>query len=126
MGAITLSAEELLEAHYGLTPEVLGLTSEAFTQRVALWEQLVSERPEEKRAAGVRVLALRAWVTRLLAQADKFRAEGDVAIERDMLGRVKVVQGWLSVAQVEAAAGGEADVSDSGNPTPVLEAWGIR
>lgn len=118
-----LTAAELLEAHYGLTADALGLTAEGYVQRLKLWERAVTAWPVERREAGLRTLALRAWVTRLVAQADKFRAEGDITVERDILGRIEVVRSWLATAEAEGAA--SAAATGSANPSPELVPWGI-
>lgn len=122
---MALGTADRLEALYGLTSDALKLDTAAFNRRVALWEALAGEQdsadPAQK-AAQVQVLALRAWQTSLLGEADKFRAEGDITVEKDILGRVALVSGWLMAA--EAAAGGGSGTGLS-SPAPIMGDWGV-
>lgn len=123
-----LTTVDRLEGMYGLTGADLGLDGAAFTRRVALWEQLSAEQggtPRQQQAR-VRVTALTNTITALMRRADKFRAEGDITTERDILGRVEVFQGWLTAAVAEAdptspSSGGPR----SANPAPDITGYGI-
>ena len=122
-----LSTADLLEGSYGLTAESLGLDEATFTRRVGLWERLAAQRPgasEEQRAAHAQVLALRAWQGQLMQDVDKFRAEGDITVERDVMARVKQVGVWLTAAE---AGAGLTPVAKrrTANPAPEFGSWGL-
>lgn len=100
---LALTTVDRLEGLYGLTGTDLGLDEMALARRVGLWEQLAAEQggtPQQQQAR-VRVTALTNTITALMRRADKFRAEGDITTERDILGRVEVFQGWLKAAEAE-------------------------
>ena len=126
--AEALSTADYLEGTYGLTAEGLGLDGTVFTRRVGLWERLAAQRPgmsAEQRAAHVEVLALRAWQTQLMQEADKFRAEGDITVERDVMARVTQVGVWLTAAEAEAGLTPAAAGQVSANPAPEFGSWGL-
>lgn len=127
---MALTAAQRLEAELSLTAAALGMTGTQFSDRVKLWDKLAAEREGATAAqqqAHVKALALHAWIARLMGQADKFRAEGDVTVERDLMGRIRFLEPQLTAAQAAAgltavsAPGGRA----SANPAPLLEGWGI-
>ena len=123
-----LSTADLLEASYGLTAESLGLDAATFTRRVVLWERLAAQRPgapEEQRAAHAQVLALRAWQAQLMQDVDKFRAEGDITVEKDVMSRVKQVGLWLAAAEAEAGLVPAPTGRVSANPAPEFGTWGL-
>ncbi|MBZ9715495.1 hypothetical protein [Deinococcus multiflagellatus] len=126
-----LSAAARLEGRYGLVAEDFALTPTDYAQRVALWEAMAAEQASatpEQRQAHVQVLALTAVIMAQTRRADKFRAEGDITTERDILGRVAIFQGWLAVA--EGLAGLAPPAAAPGprraNPSPVIDPWGLR
>ena len=121
-----LSSAETLEAFYGLTSKELGLDPQAFAGRLRLWEKVTAQKggTSQAQAAGVRVLALRAWVTALIGKADKFRAEGDITVERDVMARVALVQGWLAEAEAEALTPTGSAVADVFGPS--MDGWGVE
>lgn len=124
-----LTTVDRLEGLYGLTGTDLGLDEAAFTRRVALWEQLAAEQggtPRQQQAR-VRITALTNAITALMRRADKFRAEGDITTERDILGRVKVFQGWLAAATAEADPTAPTSTGRiSANPAPEIDGYGLR
>lgn len=122
---MSLGTAERLEAEYALTPAALGLSGSAFEARVELWEALAKERPgatDDQRRAHVASLALAAWIAYLIEQDDKFRAEGELTTERDVLGRIALLREQQRAAQQGA---GLVAVGGAANPAPVLEPWGL-
>lgn len=123
-----LTTADRLEGLYGLTGADLGLDGAAFTRRVALWEQLAAEQggTSRQQQARVQVTALTNTITALMRRADRFRAEGDLTTERDILGRVEVFQGWLSAAVAEADPTSPSNGGPrSANPAPDITGYGI-
>lgn len=122
------TAADRLEGLYGLDAHTLKLSEAQFARKVGLWLGLAAERETAtpaQQAAHVEVLALRSWQTALMREADKFRAEGDITVEKDIMSRVAQVQKWLTAA--EAAAGlTAAVVTGGGNPAPEFAEWGLR
>jgi len=128
---VALSTLERLEAGLGLIPADFELSESAYESRIELWEELAGERPEAsetQRQAHIRHLALTGAIASLMRQADKFRAEGDITTEKNILGRVAILQGYQTTAELEA--GLVAPVQPSGvvsaNPAPEFGEWGIR
>lgn len=121
-----LTAAETLEALYALTGSELGLDAERFTARLSLWERLAAQQHPGAPAlqqASVRAMALRAWMTTLIRKADKFRAEDDITVERNIMARVDLVKAWLQ----EAEAGAAPPVATSADTFgPVIDAWGVE
>ena len=98
------------------------------TRRVGLWERLAAQRAgvsAEQRTAHTEVLALRAWQAQLMLDADKFRAEGDITVEKDVMARVKQVEAWLKAAEAAAGLIPAATGQVSANPAPEFGAWGL-
>ncbi|SEI67065.1 hypothetical protein SAMN04488058_101298 [Deinococcus reticulitermitis] len=120
-----LGTAERLEAEYALTAAALGLSATAFEGRIELWETLAGERAgatDDQRRAQVASFALTAWIAYLIEQDDKFRAEGDLTTERDVLGRIALLREQQRAAQ--QAAGLVAPLGTA-NPAPLLEPWGL-
>ncbi|WP_104990867.1 hypothetical protein [Deinococcus sp. NW-56] len=126
---MTLTVAERLEGELSLTAEALGMSERVFDRRLELWEALAGEREtatNAQRQAHVAYLALGAWITYLLGQADKFRAEGEVTVERDILGRVVLLRDQQDVAQVQAGLAPPTTANQGeANPAPILEPWGV-
>lgn len=124
----TLSTADHLEGTYGLTAEGLALDDTVFTRRVGLWERLAAQRAgasDGQRTAHIEVLALRAWQAQLMLDADKFRAEGDITVEKDVMSRVKQVEGWLKAAVAQAGLPVSGTGPRGANPAPEFETWGL-
>lgn len=122
-----LTVRDELEASYGLTGQVLGLSPGDLDRRITLWLGVAARRTTAstaQQAAHVRVLALTGWITRLMGGADKFRAEGDLTVEKNNMARIALVQGWIDEAKAEAGLI-DADVV-GGNPSPEFTEWGLR
>ena len=126
-----LSTAERLEGELTLTAPDFGLDEGGYEARIEIWEELAGEREgvsTAQRAAHIRYLALRAAIMSLIQQADKFRAEGDITTEKNILGRVSVLKDFMTAAEVEAGLVAPVQSSTSGraNPAPEFEEWGIR
>lgn len=123
---LVLTAAETLEGLYGLTGSELGLDAQRFAARLDLWERLAAQKfPDgpDLQQASVRAMALRAWVTTLIGKADKFRAEGDITVERDVMARVGLVNTWLSEAEAETTPPASSSADTFG---PVMDEWGVQ
>lgn len=121
-----LTAAETLEGLYGLTGSELGLDEQRFAARLGLWERLAAQQRPDAPAfqqASVRAMALRAWVTALIGKADKFRAEGDITVERDVMARIGLVKAWLLEAEAEALPPVSSSADTFG---PVMDWWGVE
>ena len=125
-GPAALSTSDMLKSMYSLTPATLGLDEDEYAWRVELWERQAATQAADPKdlPALIRVLALRAWQAQLVSLADKFRAEGDITVERDIMGRLALVGGWLGEAQ------GELPIVSArrrrANPSPEIEGWGLK
>lgn len=121
---------ELLEGNYGLTAVSLKMSADDFTRRLGLWNKLAAQRQTasaDQKAAHGQVLALRAWQSQLMGQADKFRAEGDITVEKDIMARVAQVDLWLKSAEAEAGLTlPTAQADHRANPAPEFGAWGLH
>ncbi|GGL18369.1 hypothetical protein [Deinococcus radiotolerans] len=128
---MALSLTARLEARYGLTAEDFELEGDQYRDRAALWQELAAEREaatEPQRTAHAQALALTALIMAQTRRADKFRAEGDITTERDILGRVAIFQGWLTAAERDAGLA-PPDTSPGprhANPNPTVDPWGLR
>lgn len=126
---VPVTPQELLAGEYNLSGADLGLSDEAYAQRLELWTRLAGRTPgltAAQQEAALRVLALRAWVTVLIGKADKFRAEGDITVERDIMKRIGVVQDWLNAAEAQATPPASAPRRSPANPAPEIVGWDLR
>ncbi|MDL2342567.1 hypothetical protein QOL99_00190 [Deinococcus sp. MIMF12] len=124
-----LTPAERLEAEHSLTAEALGMSEGVFDRRLVLWEEVAGERTdatESQRQAHVASLALGAWIAYLLGQADKFRSEGQITVEQDILGRVALLREQQGAAQAQAGlVAPAANGPVTANPAPIFEPWGV-
>ncbi|RJF74459.1 hypothetical protein D3875_04050 [Deinococcus cavernae] len=125
-GPAALSTSDMLKSMYGLTPVTLGLDEGEYAWRVELWERQAATQAADPKdlPALIRVLALRAWQAQLVSLADKFRAEGDITVERDIMGRLALVGSWLGEAQGELPT--VSARRRRANPSPEIEGWGLK
>lgn len=121
------TATELLEAQYSLTAASFGLTADAYAERVQLWEQVASSLygTPAQQAARISVYALTAVIQHLIGQKDKVRVEGDITMERNILGRIEVLQGFLKAAQQAADGLTPGGTAPSVNPAPEFGTWNL-
>lgn len=127
-GDVPVTPHELLAGEYNLSGIALGLSDDAYAQRLKLWTRLAGRTPgltAAQQEAALRVLALRAWVTVLIGKADKFRAEGNITVERDIMKRIGVVQGWLEAAEAQATPSSSTQ-RGAANPAPEIVGWDLR
>lgn len=119
-----LGAQARLEAELGVTADDLGLSDAQYDARIAVWESLAGETQPDvtRRYPSVKAYLLRTWITALTRKADKFRAEGDVTIERNMMARIALLKVDLDVAL--AASLPPADSSDAAFG-PLIGEWGV-
>jgi len=120
---VAVKVQDRLAAELNVAPEDLGLTQEAFNDRVRLWSQLAATGPDqdpERIYQRVKAHLLRNWITSLSREADKFRAEGEITVETNILARIAVLQGDLLQAQ---SAGVVFELASYG---PVVGAWGVE
>lgn len=120
---MAVKVQDRLAAELNVSAEDLGLTQDAFDDRVKVWGQLAASGPDqdpERIYQRVKAHLLRNWITSLTRDADKFRAEGDVIVETNILGRIALLQGDLLLAQ---SAGVVFEVASYG---PTVQAWGVE
>lgn len=121
---MAVATADRLGAELGVTADDLGLTDQAFGDRIDLWKRLVAGEPDlERQYQRVKALLLRNWITALSREADKFRAEGELTIETNIVARIALLQADL--ASAVAGSGPPAFSPGSANPAPVIEAWGL-
>ncbi|CAM3666807.1 hypothetical protein [Deinococcus frigens] len=111
-----------------LTPAMLGVADQAaLTARIAAYMTLrgiqANAEPSEAQRQGVLALIYGARIVVLEGEVEKFRAEGEITIERDLQSRIiRLAAGRdmalaLSVTTAEAAGGDFA---------PFFSEWGVQ
>lgn len=122
--AATIKVQDRLTAELNVTAADLGLDDDAFSDRVKLWGQLAAGPDQDPERVYQRVKAhlLRNWITSLTRDADKFRSEGELTVETNILGRIALLQGDLLLAQSAATV----DVPGLAAYGPTVDAWGIE
>ncbi|MBZ9715279.1 hypothetical protein [Deinococcus multiflagellatus] len=135
MTAPELTGSDMVRRLHGeqhLTAADFNLEPTAYQNLVDLWVELASEREGvslQQRRAHVRVLALKAVIQILIGEDDKFRAEGSITTEKNVMARVNLLQGWLKDAETEAGlVAPVTPVAQVGqaNPEPEFAEWGLR
>ncbi|GAA3995249.1 hypothetical protein GCM10022631_01770 [Deinococcus rubellus] len=122
-----LGAQARLEAELGVTADDLGLSDAQYVSRVQAWQTLAEEtQPDElRRYFTVKAYLLRTWITALTRKADKFRAEGDVTVERNMMARVALLKADLDVAlALTLSPEPTSDPADAAFG-PLIGEWGV-
>ena len=120
---MAVKVQDRLAAELNVSPEDLGLTPDAFSERVKVWVQLAAasgDQDPERIYQRVKAHLLRNWITALTRDADKFRSEGDLTVETNILGRIALLQGDLLLAQ---SAGVVFEPASYG---PTVGAWGVE
>ncbi len=126
-----LKPRQRLEGELNLLPSDVGLSSAAFDDRIKLWAQLAAERAgatEAQQYQHLKALAIRAWITALSRKADKFRAEGDVTTERDILGRIERLEALEAAAIDQAGLNPDAPADGDGAAADTecgIVPWGV-
>ncbi|GGO22167.1 hypothetical protein [Deinococcus humi] len=111
-----------------LTPAMLGVANqEALEARIAQYLTLrgVAENaePTEQQRQGVLALIYGARIVVLEGEVEKFRAEGEVTIERDLQSRIA----RLAAARDVALARAHPEVSTEGADfAPFFGEWGVQ
>ena len=118
-----VSTKDRLQAELGVQASDLGLEEQGFADRVKTWGRLAEETQSDpaKRYPTVKVYLLRTWITTLSRKVEKFRAEGEITVEQDIVSRITLLQADLLEAQSAAAGEGSALASFG----PVVAGWGV-
>lgn len=111
-----------------LTPAMLGLPDQdALEDRISAYLSIAgvqgSEEPTEPQRQRALALIYSARIVTLEGEVEKFRAEGEVAIERDLLSRITRLERLRDAATL--AAQPPADSGDAGDLGPYVSAWGV-
>lgn len=119
-----LGSQDRLEAELGVTADDLGLSDAQYAARIAVWESLAEETQPDvlRRYPSVKAYLLRTWITALTRKVDKFRAEGELTVERDMMARIALLKVDLDVALAASLL-----PTDSGDAAfgPLIGEWGV-
>jgi len=123
---VAVKVQDRLAAELNVTAEDLGLDDGAFSDRVKIWGQLAATGPDqdaERVYQRVKAHLLRNWITSLTRDADKFRSEGEITVETNILGRIALLQQDLKLAMLGSGTG--FVLPGTANPAPEFEAWGV-
>lgn len=120
---MAVSTKDRLQAELGVQASDLGLEEQAFSDRVKTWGRLAEETQPDgtRRYAMVKVYLLRTWITVLSRKVEKFRAEGEITVEQDVVKRIEVLEADLLLAQSAAAI----EVPGLASFGPVVGGWGV-
>lgn len=111
-----------------LTPELLGLTTvRALEERIELYMEVAgitsAAEPTEAQRSHVLALIYGARIVVLEGEVEKFRAEGQLSVERDLKSRISRLDAARTQAWIRATAGGTA--ADDGFFGPIVDGWGV-
>lgn len=110
-----------------LTPAMLGLTSQSdLEERIGDYLTIAgaTDTPTEPQRQQVLALIYGARIAVLEGKADKFRAEGDITTERDVMARIARLE------RLRAAAEAASQAAETGGAVteaflPTMEPWGV-
>lgn len=111
-----------------LTPAMLGLPDQgALEDRVGQYLTIAGvtggDDPTEPQRQRTLALIYSARIVTLEGEVEKFRAEGEVSIERDLLSRIARLERLRDAATL--AAQPPADSGGTGDLGPYVGAWGV-
>lgn len=110
-----------------LTPAMLGLTSKtALAERLGMYLEIagVTGQPTEQQRQQAIALVYGARIVVLEGEVEKFRREGKITVERDLLGRIS----RLATLRDAALALSQVTTGDLGATSfgPVIAPWGVE
>lgn len=111
-----------------LTPAMLGLATQTqLEDRLASYLELAgvtgADEPTEPQRQRALALIYSARIVTLEGEVEKFRREGKITIERDLLSRITRLERLRDTATL--AAQPPADSGESGDLGPYIGAWGV-
>lgn len=111
-----------------LTPAMLGLPDQdALEARIGAYLSIAGaaegDDPTEPQRQRALALIYSARIVTLEGEVEKFRREGKITIERDLLSRIARLERLRDAATL--AAQPPADSGDSGDLGPYIGAWGV-
>jgi len=120
---MAVSMQQRLQAELGVTPNDLGLSEDDYLERLAIWQALAEETQPDvtKRYPAVKIYLLRTWITTLSRKVERFRAEGEITVEQDVVKRIELLEADLLLAQSAAAI----EVPGLALFGPVVGGWGV-